>query len=119
MATPVRIASILAGVVFAILCILSYFYKELRDWVFLFIPIIFFIRLLNPGERAKLKEPVSPLMLLVGLSLPAILLTNGEIIAFGKPLLFISINAMGVTLIAMLALLRDKRAANARNLKDL
>ena len=66
------------------------------------------------------KKPDGPMRLLFGLSLPAILCTNGEIITFGHAAWFIPLNAAAVGLIVALAYLRDRNAAKRQEiLKDL
>jgi len=66
------------------------------------------------------KKPDGPMRLLFGLSLPAILCTNGEIKTFGQAAWFIPLNAIAVALIVALAYFRYKNAAKRQEiLKDL
>jgi hypothetical protein len=103
------------------ICIVSYLYK---GWGDLLIPLYAFVcfvgSFFDPVQRAEMKKPVSGWVLILALSIPAILLTRGEIISFGNPLLFVAINITGVALIAGLAFMRDKPTAQRQDIsKDL
>jgi hypothetical protein len=60
---------------------------------------------------ATARKPDGPMTLLLGLSLPAILCTRGEIITFGHAAWFIPLNAAAIMLIVALAYIRDQNAA--------